>query len=534
MSETWVRAWDVSEEGEQVASYLVELRARGEAEVRAMDVVFVLDISSSMRGAPLDAVKAAVRQMLGLLSEEDRVGVVLFDASARVLAPLTELSSGRRWLESALEGVDSGCGTNMEAGVMAALDLWTGRGERPALMVVLSDGEVVLGERSSKVLAKRVRRRHREVTVSTLGFGVSHDEELMHGLASELGGVYRYIARGGEVGRHFAAALGAARAVIARDVALSFRAVDPVELIGTIASGGRRRGGDHARRVVAAMLEGQRELMCVRARRRSGARWVLEVGSEEVERGFLGGCERGGEEERELRWVLVLGEAERRAGALLKAGQASLAREALAEALEQIEAHRRLGWAALERAREEIEELLARLQDSTQHRAVTLGLYAGESRVSEVVCVGHYRATNSVSLGRDVYQGFAPVILSHVEAPAGSEAQEWGGTRLIVEGAEVKGRVVELPYEQGLMLFGRSSKCDVQVEEEQVSRIHLRVLCDARGWWLEDAGSSNGTRWNGRVVGRGGRTWIDPGVRHYVKLGPEAGLIVRVERTQAS
>jgi membrane-bound lytic murein transglycosylase D len=44
---------------------------------------------------------------------------------------------------------------------------------------------------------------------------------------------------------------------------------------------------------------------------------------------------------------------------------------------------------------------------------------------------------------------------------------------------------------------GRSRECDLQIEENSVSRIHLHVRFDGRQWWLKDLESANGTFMNG-------------------------------------
>jgi pSer/pThr/pTyr-binding forkhead associated (FHA) protein len=50
-------------------------------------------------------------------------------------------------------------------------------------------------------------------------------------------------------------------------------------------------------------------------------------------------------------------------------------------------------------------------------------------------------------------------------------------------------------------LIGRDPRCDVAlVNDTQASRQHARLLCDAAGWKIEDAGSTNGTWMNGERI----------------------------------
>jgi pSer/pThr/pTyr-binding forkhead associated (FHA) protein len=69
----------------------------------------------------------------------------------------------------------------------------------------------------------------------------------------------------------------------------------------------------------------------------------------------------------------------------------------------------------------------------------------------------------------------------------------------IAEGKEA-GR--EFLFEQGSVVIGRTSECDVVVYDPGVSRKHARIFADGDGYFVEDMGSSNGTKVNGNIVQR--------------------------------
>ena len=52
------------------------------------------------------------------------------------------------------------------------------------------------------------------------------------------------------------------------------------------------------------------------------------------------------------------------------------------------------------------------------------------------------------------------------------------------------------------LLIGRHPECDVIVPDVTVSRQHARLIFRDGGWILQDLDSTNGTRLNGRYVGR--------------------------------
>ena len=65
---------------------------------------------------------------------------------------------------------------------------------------------------------------------------------------------------------------------------------------------------------------------------------------------------------------------------------------------------------------------------------------------------------------------------------------------------ELRLRGVSHPLDRERTLLGRSRSCDVRVKEDSVSRLHAALVWRDGELFLEDLGSSNGTRCNGRQV----------------------------------
>jgi hypothetical protein len=59
----------------------------------------------------------------------------------------------------------------------------------------------------------------------------------------------------------------------------------------------------------------------------------------------------------------------------------------------------------------------------------------------------------------------------------------------------------EHPLAEGTTVVGRDGDCGIVVHDALVSRHHFRVVVDARGAFVEDLGSRNGTWRNGEKVG---------------------------------
>src|SRR5258706_2823411 len=68
---------------------------------------------------------------------------------------------------------------------------------------------------------------------------------------------------------------------------------------------------------------------------------------------------------------------------------------------------------------------------------------------------------------------------------------------VIAEGKEA-GR--EFVFEQSSVLIGRTSDCDIVLYDPGVSRKHARIFAEAHGYFVEDMGSSNGTKVNGAII----------------------------------
>jgi serine/threonine protein kinase len=74
--------------------------------------------------------------------------------------------------------------------------------------------------------------------------------------------------------------------------------------------------------------------------------------------------------------------------------------------------------------------------------------------------------------------------------------------RLKVQSGEQTGQQYEIPplEEEGEIVLGRSSVCDVQIHDRKLSRQHCRFIFDGGRLFVEDLESKNGTELNGRFI----------------------------------
>ena len=106
-----------------------------------VEMVFVLDVSGSMSGRPLEQAKGAVRWALGRLRADDTVQVVRFANDAQVMSerPLPASPENVRRAMKYIEGMSAGGGTMILEGLRAALAAPADE-SRPRYVVFLTDG----------------------------------------------------------------------------------------------------------------------------------------------------------------------------------------------------------------------------------------------------------------------------------------------------------------------------------------------------------------------------------------------------------
>ena len=115
-----------------------------EREVVARDVILVLDVSGSMRGAKIEQARDALQFVLENLNDEDRFNVITFSTStqhfARDLVPASQRGEAQDFV-ARLEATGS---TDINRALLEALDL--AGDDRPAVIIFLTDGLPTVGE----------------------------------------------------------------------------------------------------------------------------------------------------------------------------------------------------------------------------------------------------------------------------------------------------------------------------------------------------------------------------------------------------
>jgi Ca-activated chloride channel family protein len=215
---------------------VVELVARGpavEAERPPMACALALDVSGSMQGEPIEQLIASVDKLTELTSPTDQLAVAVFSDGASEIVPLTSMDpAGKRLVRSRVHRLVANGRTNLEAGLEKAAALLASAPEACRKSVLLlSDGVPNVGRTSTDALAELVRGYRKSYSVSSLGYGPDHHEDVLAGIANAGGGSYRFIPHPASCRRELAQALGAQGDVVADGLELTIVPADGVEIL---------------------------------------------------------------------------------------------------------------------------------------------------------------------------------------------------------------------------------------------------------------------------------------------------------------
>jgi Ca-activated chloride channel family protein len=165
-------------------------------EVSAKDVVFVLDTSGSMADeGKMDKAKAALRHGVNSLNPRDRFNVISFAGEERLMSESLIIASdnGKKQALEFIERMRATGGTNINDALMAAFKQLQ-PGDRPQMVVLLTDGQPTVGETKAGAIFGNVKQAVKPgVRLFTFGVGYDVNTVLLDGLANENRGTGAYI-----------------------------------------------------------------------------------------------------------------------------------------------------------------------------------------------------------------------------------------------------------------------------------------------------------------------------------------------------
>jgi Ca-activated chloride channel family protein len=470
------------------ASVKVEAVTGGlERERAPLALALVVDTSGSMQGEPIAHVIQSCEILADVLGERDQLAIVTFAQDAAVLCGLTPGgAAGRTQIRRALHTIRADGGTNLFAGInVAAGVLVTAPPGLRRAMVVMSDGQPNVGLSAPTELAQHVTAL--KLAVSSLGFGLSHDENVLDAIATAGSGRYAYIPDPATARVDLARAALAHGGIVADQLELRIEPAEGVELLQILPATPLRVGGkgvattigdvfvDEARDVALELqLElrgnhnGRLAAIGVSGRAPDGTvhRTTasldvdIRVGAPVVDR----------DAQREV--VLVRADHARgQARAQADRGQMPAAAQILRGAAAMIDATD--GFVRNDGS--VLGELREQLEDEAE---------SYERKATDVERVHQRKA-------QMMYKRTSPTFVRPRGVPPAVPAA------LIGFAGPVAGQRFDLFVETAI---GRGHSCDLVVDSPHLSRAHTRLVLLGGKWTLQCMGSTNGTFVNGKQV----------------------------------
>jgi len=170
------------EDGEKFFAYMMEPpKASVQIKPTAKEYLFVVDVSGSMNGYPMEVSKKLLRNLLVNLPETDRYNILLFAGGSRVLSPepLTCTPENIQQGINFLTNVRGGGGTNLLNALKTAYALPRKNKTSARSMVVITDGYVSIERQAFEMIEKNLG----QANVFTFGIGSGVNRYLLEGMA---------------------------------------------------------------------------------------------------------------------------------------------------------------------------------------------------------------------------------------------------------------------------------------------------------------------------------------------------------------
>lgn len=150
------------------------------SQINPREYVFVVDISGSMHGYPLDTAKALLRNLIGGLRASDSFNVLLFSGSNRMLSP-TSVPATQANIEKAIRTINAegGNGSTEIVPALKRLASLPKPGEVSRSIVFVTDGYVSVEAEVFELIRKNLN----EANVFAFGIGSSVNRHLIEGMA---------------------------------------------------------------------------------------------------------------------------------------------------------------------------------------------------------------------------------------------------------------------------------------------------------------------------------------------------------------
>ena len=209
-----------------------------------VDLICVIDVSGSMSGEKILLVKESLKKLISLMTEKDRISIVLFNHQSFKILDLTYTTSENKMdIKNKINNIKAGGGTIIISGLTTAIDILKldqlknkdnkdYKNRIPAI-ILLSDGndnnmdDIQLSQ-SFKEITKNLNLFF---TLHTFGYGSDHDPKIMNKLANIRDGSFYYVSEFNKVQNYFINVLGGCMSVISNYVKVNVNSIFPLKKV---------------------------------------------------------------------------------------------------------------------------------------------------------------------------------------------------------------------------------------------------------------------------------------------------------------
>ena len=201
--------------------------AAPEGQRTPLNLALVLDRSGSMGETDkMDYLKQSLEVFLHSLRPDDIVSIVAYNDTARVLRPAQPVGDGG-WIHDTVQRLQPVGWTNLNAGMMLGFEEVEKNFDirRNNRVILLTDGIANRGVIDPQRIAENARAYNdRGIYLSTIGLGVSLDDDLLHTLAQQGHGAYHFIDSWDEMDKVFRQEADGLVEKVARDISITIEA----------------------------------------------------------------------------------------------------------------------------------------------------------------------------------------------------------------------------------------------------------------------------------------------------------------------
>ncbi|HBC43071.1 MAG TPA: hypothetical protein DCZ88_14600 [Pseudanabaena sp.] len=170
----------------------VSARSASNSSNAPLNLCLVLDHSGSMGGQPLEMVKRAAQELVDQMYPQDRVSVIGFDHKAKVVVE-NQLVERITSIKEKIQSLKASGGTCIDEGIKMGLqETSKGKDGTVSQLFVLTDGENEHGDNERCFQFSRLATEY-NMTLHSLGFGDSWNQDVLERIADAGGGAMAYI-----------------------------------------------------------------------------------------------------------------------------------------------------------------------------------------------------------------------------------------------------------------------------------------------------------------------------------------------------